>query len=130
MLKPPRLKNKKKTSKTIFLVHIGGVIPSNANRITVTPEFHLDINADVNAVNQSFAFEYDFTKIENLLFKFKWMDSNNICRYEIYNYWFTNLEITGNIKNNVDTFIILSIKNVPVIFVNPTLEKKIINRDT
>ena len=43
----------------IFFNNIKRVIQPNTSRIAVTTEFYLDNGADVNMVNQSFAFEHE-----------------------------------------------------------------------
>ena len=55
----------------IFWTSVGRFIPPNTDRNSVITEFHFNNNANVNVVNQNFAFEHDLTKIENLLFRFE-----------------------------------------------------------
>ena len=126
MSKPLQRKKQKKRGKRlleneneeknniIFLTSVGRVIPSNADRNSVITEFHLNNNANVNVVNQNFVFEHDFTKVENLLFKFEWMGGTIYC-YGIYLLVY-KFENNWYYKNNVNTFLMQLLKKIPRLF--------------
>ena len=107
-------------SEGIFFTSIGRVIPPNTDRVAVTAKFYLDKGADINMVNQNFAFEYDFITVEILLFKLEWMDYGTIYCFGMYLLVY-EMKIIGMRKTDINTFFMPLIKNASVIFGNPTL---------
>ena len=83
----------------------------------------------MNVGNQNFVFEHDFTRVENLLFKFEWMDGGTIYCYKIYLLIY-KVENNWNYKKLCKhIFYAINEKSSPVIFNNLALQKKI-NGDT